>query len=735
MKRLALWLLLFGVVLGARAQSPDTEFLEIYGLIQEGESMAAAGRPAQAMDRFQAADKALRGFARAYPSWNPKIVKFRLGFLAERLGSLAGKVTGPVPVPVPVPADALVTGKARGPGAPPETRSAEASPTNSLSQDLAALRARAEESEARAQNALKKADDATAVANEARDRTSLMALELRQARDRVEVLEAAHQTLEQTREGLERERVTLESRLKEALGPRPAAVDPAELAKAEERILMLVKENEILQAGLDHQMAENRRVLETSKRSVELERQLASVGRELSEARKQNEELRGERQKLQARLDTTARKGEEEVASLRSEIEGMRKELASARAGGKSTTVADSGRELPALRAELAQQRAVAEKLRRDNEELRREVAVTTDIQVTPASLKVAEVPVTESTPGDLSRIRRLERERDQVRGELEQARAELKRRERVPKTVATSGAPPRPANLTQELGRLEAKLDALQARPEPYTPEELALFRAPAGRSELPGSAPATVPRQMAQAAPTPTPASRPSSDSASSSPESAPGGANTTAAASRRRTTKDLPPGASALASQAQRAFANRRLDEAELAYREILRLDENNVFTLGNLAAILVEESKIDDGEVFLKRALALDPQDPFSLSLLGIIRFRQQRYDDAFEALSLSAKLDAENSETQNYLGITLSQRGQRSAAEAALRKALKLNPGSPAAHYNLAVVYATQKPAFLELARYHYEKARRAGQPANPAFEGVLRGEPSPGAAP
>jgi Tfp pilus assembly protein PilF len=93
------------------------------------------------------------------------------------------------------------------------------------------------------------------------------------------------------------------------------------------------------------------------------------------------------------------------------------------------------------------------------------------------------------------------------------------------------------------------------------------------------------------------------------------------------------------------------------------------------------------------------------------------------------------LDPEDAATQTYLGITLSERGQRPAAEAALRKALKLSPSSPAAHYNLAVVYATQKPPFLELARFHYEKSRRAGQPSNPAFEAVLRGEAATPAPP
>jgi Flp pilus assembly protein TadD len=101
---------------------------------------------------------------------------------------------------------------------------------------------------------------------------------------------------------------------------------------------------------------------------------------------------------------------------------------------------------------------------------------------------------------------------------------------------------------------------------------------------------------------------------------------------------------------------------------------------------------------------------------------MLRFQQGKYDEAFDALSRSAQLDPKNAETQNYLGITLSQQGQREAAETALRKAVMLNPNYAGAHHNLAVVYATQKPPFLELARYHYRKALALGQPNNPELE-------------
>jgi hypothetical protein len=57
----------------------------------------------------------------------------------------------------------------------------------------------------------------------------------------------------------------------------------------------------------------------------------------------------------------------------------------------------------------------------------------------------------------------------------------------------------------------------------------------------------------------------------------------------------------------------------------------------------------------------------------------------------------------------------------------------LDPNYGEAHANLAVVYALARPPALELARYHYQKARALGQPANPDLERRL--EPAAAAAP
>ena len=277
----------------------------------------------------------------------------------------------------------------------------------------------------------------------------------------------------------------------------------------------------------------------------------------------------------------------------------------------------------------------------------------------------------------------------DQVRGELEATKKQL--RENIA-TVATlsqenerlkasggSGRPESSASQADELAKLRSRLAVYEAKKVPFTKEELALLD-----RNLPSLA-------------TPSDAQAP-------------------------KRTRELPPGAGLLIAQAERAFAARRFEEAEEKYKQVLKMDEESPVSLANLAAIQLELQKREEAEANLKKALSAEPDDPYALSLLGMLRFQQGRYDDALDALSRSAQLDPKNAEAQNYLGITLSQKGQREAAETALRKAILLNPNYAGAHHNLAVIYATQKPPFTELAKFHYNKALSLGQPANPELE-------------
>jgi Flp pilus assembly protein TadD len=190
-------------------------------------------------------------------------------------------------------------------------------------------------------------------------------------------------------------------------------------------------------------------------------------------------------------------------------------------------------------------------------------------------------------------------------------------------------------------------------------------------------------------------------------------------------------LPGGAAQLVAEAQHYFSARQYDKAEDDYQKILQHDENNGLVLANLATIEMEQGRLDDAEKHIQAAVAQSPDDPYNLATLGRLEFLREKYDAAFDALSRAAKLDPRNPEIQNYLGVTLGHKGLRAQAETALRKAIQLDPNYGPAHNNLAVIYISQMPPLVELARWHYQKALDAGQPHNPDLEKMLDAKSAP----
>ncbi len=264
----------------------------------------------------------------------------------------------------------------------------------------------------------------------------------------------------------------------------------------------------------------------------------------------------------------------------------------------------------------------------------------------------------------------------------VKEERASLVAKAKPAETAKPKAAGKKADEQTMELATLRARVAALEARKSPFTPEEQALLK--------PG--PATL-----RPAPARSEAKR-----------------------------KELPPGAGFILNEAQRAFVAGQFDKAEAKYQEILKMDENNVHSLGNLGLIQMELGRLADAEATLARALALDSEDGLALSNMGILRFRQDKFDEAVDLLSRAAEIEPKNPVTQNYLGISLAAKGLRAPAEAALRKSIELQPGYGAAHHNLAVIYVHQEPPYLELARYHYKKAVDSGYAENPELEKALK---------
>ena len=323
--------------------------------------------------------------------------------------------------------------------------------------------------------------------------------------------------------------------------------------------------------------------------------------------------------------------------------------------------------------------RSLADANRQVSDQNARIAKLTLEKQALENRLKQASAPVPQSnvsapaTPDpSIARIQQLEKERDDLQKRLDLAGKEANARKR-------KGNATQVQDLENQLALARTRLELYEARPAPYSAEELSLMKVPQAK--------------LTEAAPN-----------------------------AGKKSIRALPPGSAELVAEAQRCFAAKQYDQAEAAYLKVLQQDPKNVPALGNLAAIQVEAEHFDRADSNIKQAMAVDPDDPYSLYILGILRFRQAKYDDALEALSRSAKLDPQNAEVQNYLGLALSEKGMRTPAEAALRKAIQLQPGYAGAHYNLAVVYATQQPPATELARWHYQKAIAAGHPRNSDLE-------------
>jgi Flp pilus assembly protein TadD len=166
--------------------------------------------------------------------------------------------------------------------------------------------------------------------------------------------------------------------------------------------------------------------------------------------------------------------------------------------------------------------------------------------------------------------------------------------------------------------------------------------------------------------------------------------------------------------------------RFDAAETQLLEVLQQDEDNVLILIDLAYSQAEQGRLSDAEINLRKALAGAPQNSQALYLMGYVKYRQDEFDAAFDSLSRAAQLDPGNARVQNLLGGTLMEKGHRAAAETAFRNAIRLQPGFAGPHYNLAFLYIKQNPPFVELARWHYEKAMDAGHPRVPDLEREIR---------
>ena len=591
----------------ARAQQgPDDQYIIIYSLMQQADSLDSSGQPRQALAQYVQVQGELQKFQKIYPDWSPRIVSFRLKYLAEKIAEVTAKLPeipqSGTPPPAPPP-----------PGAASSTSAAD--------------------------------------------------------------LEAQFGALHEQVQKLQADNTTLQARLQEALAAQPAAIDARELTQAREEIRSLMKENDLLKVSLSQGKAGTAMgpaVAESDALKL-AELALAEANQKLAGQTARADKLALENQALQSRVQSLLA-SPETIQALREENALLKKQIANFKpAAPDPAEAARLNSELTGMRKQIAALQSASAVSFLEKSALENRVR-----QLQIAAVNSAPIPAPGQAENE-ARIQALTQERNNLLAKLGEANQELYGRRK-------QDAAARIGQLTDEVYTLRARLAVDEAQVIPYTPEELALFK------------------------------------------QSAPQLANRNA---EKKSIKELPGGAAQLVAEAQNYFSARQYDKAEDDYQKILQRDENNGLVLANLATIEMEQGRLDDAEKHIKAAVAQSPDDAYNLSILGYLKFRQEKYGDALDALSRAAKLDPQNPEIENYLGVTLSHQGLRKQAETALRKAIQLDPHYGPAHNNLAVIYISQVPPLVELARWHYQKALDAGQPRNPDLEKMLDAKGAP----
>jgi len=517
----------------AWAAAADELYVPVFNTILQGDTLREAGQGKQALEKYLTAQEGLKKIQAAYKTWEPKLVDFRLKYLADAITKLNVQFPGTsVPKPV-IP----------------------------LSQTT---------------------DDSGST------KLTGMEKQLRELNNKlVEVSAEAHDA---------------KQKLKEALAARPKDVDPAELAKAQQKARDLQKAADLKQIEIE-----------------DLAKRIGTLSKERDDFHKQVTVLKD-------KADVPVLK--KEISALRSKVDELTKRAA---AGDKSEELA---RQLATAKADLKAEQDRATDLARANKKME---AILTDpnnatgITVDQfkslekknrdleTAVKALESQVQKGT-ADGAKLRQMEKEREDLQKQLNELQKQLNEKKKVSSNATDQ--------LEHELASARARVAALEARKTPYSAEELALLKG--------SSAPAAAPAPVAKSA-------------KKSSADLPPGAASVVLEAQRAYTAQRFdeaekkylevltldPSNVYTLANLGAAQMELNKLTEAESHLKRALALDVDDAFSLALLGLLKFRQQKADDAFDALSRAARLDPDNAQTQNYLGLV-LSQKGQREAAEA---------------------------------------------------------------------------------------------------
>ncbi|GAB4253847.1 MAG: hypothetical protein OHK005_20940 [Candidatus Methylacidiphilales bacterium] len=452
-------------------------------------------------------------------------------------------------------------------------------------------------------------------------------------------------------------------------------------------------------------------------RITELETELAETKGKLASAEAEANKLREQITSLQAELADVKKAstaGTDQMNTLLEENKSLTAKLAEANAEieklkvGEKGSVANLEMQLKKSRDQLTMTKNENEALLKANEEFRKNLQdLQQNLAETAKQLEEARKQTPAPAPAAASdQTASLQKENEVLRNIVDRQLKEQARRDAAQRLALEEIQ-----RLNVQSETLATQLQILGSPLVKLTEEELALLKVTQPSVQPPNPPPAS----SSNAKPPSVDIDQPSGTISAEIPQMA-------GFDKRPR----VPEAFRSVAAEAQKLFAQQRFDEAAAKYQLILNSHPDSLYALSNLAVVRFQQQNYPEAEKYLRRCVELSPQDAFSHSILGIVLYQQGKFDDAVTVLTRAVALDPKDPKTRNYLGISASQKGMQESAEQQCRKAIELDETYGDAHFNLAVIYATQTPPAKELARRHYRRALELGVPRDDSLEAMIR---------
>jgi tetratricopeptide (TPR) repeat protein len=324
-------ILTFALSLSARAQqNPDDQYIIIYSLMQQADSLENNGQPQQALNEFQEAQADLKRFQTVYPDWNPTIVNFRLKYLADKISGLTAQF--------------------------PATNAPSATPTNAAS-PAAAMTPPASDLQAQV-DSLKLEVQQLQTANQLLQDKLKEALSAQPASADVQELAQAQEQVRSLMKENDLLRASLSGQTNNAMGQtellnvQQALADAKQnLAEQKDRADHLATENQSLQSQLQSVMVGPDSMKALQEENVMLKQQLAQLQAGAGVVNESTE-------LAQARAQIAALQSDADINEL--EKEALEERLQSYQSGQGSSMSAINSQEISRLRARLAVDEAPA---------------------------------------------------------------------------------------------------------------------------------------------------------------------------------------------------------------------------------------------------------------------------------------------------------------------------------------------------------------------------------------